>query len=227
MKPISELTEVEILGLKDEDILLMINLKKAEEGIQLVKRPIAPTYFDVPEKDLTAYSCQLFGDMLVFVDITECMAVLEVIAKAKTKYSLQYEYNRASGDAKYISSKLGNAWSGEWNTTTSTPAYSQELYDTCVDRIAQNTKLKEQYEKETKGYEDQLDNARWIETEINTAVAAVRDKYWKLESYCKKFKYDYLPLSGGSITVAMNFLDKAYSLTQEQQDYVSANYQTF
>ena len=52
----------------------------------------------------------------------------------------------------------------------------------------------------------------------------VKEKFWKLESYCRKFKYDYLPLSNGDETIAINFMDKAYSLTDEQKEYILINY---
>ncbi len=89
---------------------------------------------------------------------------------------------------------------------------------------SQNKKQKEQYEKELKEYEAATSDAKWIEDEINNKVLEVRDKYWKLESFCRKFKFDYMPLSDENETVAMNFMDKAYSLTEEQKEYVMANY---
>ena len=63
-----------------------------------------------------------------------------------------------------------------------------------------------------------------IEDEINEKVSEVREKYWKLESFCRKLKFDYLPLSDENEEIAMKFMDKAYNLTDEQKEYVLANY---
>jgi hypothetical protein len=224
MKKISELSEKEILDLTTEDVELMIKLKKAEEGIKLLPKPKEPTYFDIKAPDVVVYSCTLFGDNLVFEDIEEFNKVLNVIKNTASKYRLEYNWNKLGSDFKYATKELKQPYNGEWHTTTSNQVYSVELYNEIVDLAAQNKKLKEQYEKELKEYESAINDAKWIEDEINEKVLEVKEKFWKLESYCRKFKYDYLPLSNENETVAMNFMDKAYSLTDEQKDYVLANY---
>ncbi len=224
MKKINELSEKEILDLTTEDVELMIKLKKAEEGIKLLPKPKEPTYFNIKAPDVVVYSCALFGDDLVFEDIEELNKVLNVIKNAVSKYSLNYDWNKLGGDFKYARRDFKRPYNGEWHTTTSNQVYSVELYNEIVDLAAQNKKLKEQYEKEIKEYESAINDAKWIEDEINGKVLEVKEKYWKLESYCRKFKYDYLPLSNENESVAMNFMDKAYSLTDEQKEYVLANY---
>lgn len=224
MKKINELSEKEILDLKTEDVELMIKLKKAEEGIKLLPKPKEPTYFNIKAPDMVVYSCALFGDDLGFEDIEELNKVLNVIKNAVSKYRLDYDWNKLSSDFKYARRDFKRPYNGEWHTIASSQVYSVELYNEIVDLAAQNKKLKEQYEKEIKEYESAINDAKWIEDEINGKVLEVKEKYWKLESYCRKFKYDYLPLSNENESVAMNFMDKAYSLTDEQKEYVLANY---
>ena len=224
MKKINELSEKEILDLTTEDVELMIKLKKAEEGVKLLPKPKEPTYFNIKAPDVVVYSCALFGDDLVFEDIEELNKVLNVIKNAASKYSLEYNWSKLSSDFKYARRDFKRPYNGEWHTITSNQVYSVELYNEIVDLAAQNKKLKEQYEKEIKEYESAINDAKWIEDEINGKVLEVKEKYWKFESYCRKFKYDYLPLSNENEAVAMNFMDKAYSLTDEQKEYVLANY---
>jgi len=228
MKTLKEMTEQEVLSLTDEEVALRIKLKKAEEGIKLVPRPTKPSYFEIAEADKTVYTCELFGDDVCFESIEELNKLIELLVNSETKCSVTYDYNKAGSEYSYITSKMktkGYSYK-EWTATSSKRVYSLEMYNKLVDMIAQNKKMKEQYEKELKEYENAINDAKWIEDEINDIVRAVRDKYWKLEEYCRKFKIDYLPLSDNSEEVAMKFMDKAYSLTTEQQAYILGNYKT-
>lgn len=224
MKKITELTEQEILSLTSEDVELMIKLRKAEEGIRLIPKPKSPDYFEIKPPDKVVYSCTLFGDALVFEDIEELNKVLDVIKNTASKHRLEYDWEKLGSDYKRAVSELKQPYSGEWHTTTSSHVYSVELYSEISDQASQNKKMKDQYEKELKEYEAVINGAKWIEDEINDKVLEVREKYWKLESFCRKFKYDYMPLSSGNETIAMNFMDKAYSLTDEQKEYVLSHY---
>lgn len=226
MKNLKELTEQEILALTDEEITLRIKLKKAEEGIKLVPKPKMPSYFDIEEPDKTVYMCELFSDDLCFENMDELTKLIQLISGSDTKCSVTYDYNKAGSEYSYITSKMktrGYSYK-EWSSTNSKRVYSIEKYNALVDMIAQNKKMKEQYEKELKDYEAAISEAKWIEDEINDRVREVRDKYWKLNEYCRKFKLDYLPLADDNEEVAMKFMDKAYSLTDEQKEYVLTNY---
>lgn len=226
MKKITELTEQEIKSLTDSDVELMIKLKKAEEGIKLVPRPKQPSYFDISEPDKTVYVCDLFGDDLCFENMDELTKLINLISNSETKCSVTYDYNKAGSEYSYITSKMKTRTYSykEWSNTSSKRVYSIEKYNSIVDMIAQNKKMKEQYEKELKEYEAIINDAKWIEDEINGKVLEVKEKYWKLENYCRKFKQDYLPLASDNEEIAMKFMDKAYSLTDEQKEYILANY---
>ena len=226
MKSISELTEQEILALTTEDVELLIKFKKVQEGIKLIPKPKTPSYFEITPPDKVVYSCTLFGDGLVFEDIEELNNVINVIKGTASKFRLEYDWNKLGGDFKYAKKELKQPYSGEWHSTTSSQVYSVELYNAISDLASQNKKIKTQYEEELKEYEEAVENAKWIEDEINNAVFAVKEKYWKLESFCRKFKFDYMPLSVENESIAMAFMDKAYSLTEEQKEYVLSNYKT-
>lgn len=224
MKKINELTEQEIIVLSEDDVDLIIKLRKAEEGIKFVPRPITPIYFEVTPPDMTIYSCALFGDDLVFEDVTEANAVLDVIKNCTSKFRTDYNYNKLGSDFRYASSQLKKPYNGDWFTITSMRVYSLDLYKKICDAAQQNNKMKEQYDKELKEYESSVHDAQWIEDEINDRVREVREKFWKLESFCRKFRFDYLPLAENDEVIAMKFMDKAYSLTDEQKTYVLENH---
>lgn len=224
MKTISEMTELEILSLTDEDVSVRIKLKKAEEGIQLIDKPQEPSYFNIEEPNITVYTCGLFGDDLVFQSIEELTNVVESIKKAKTKTKLSYDYSKLGSDFKYLDTLKSKRFSDEWSTISSNQVYSSELYSEISTLAMQNKKLKETYEKDLKSYHSALQESKWIEDEINEQVSSVRGKYYKMDNYARKFKNDYLPLANNDENVAMKFLEKAYNLSDEEQKYVFENY---
>lgn len=226
MKKINELTELEIFNLSDSDIELMIKLKKAEEGIKFIPKPKAPSLFEVKEQDMLVYSCSLLGDQLTFESVEEMNTVLNAIKETKSKFRIDYNYNKSDSSKKFATRELKQPYGSEWHTTTSQRVYSVELYNEVIDLLFQNKKLTDQFEKELKEYESLLNDAKWIEDEINEIVMEVKEKFWKLESFCKKMKFDYLPLANDNEEIAMAFMDKAYSLSQEQKEYVLLNYKT-
>lgn len=224
MKAVSEMTELEILSLTDEDVHLRIKLKKAEEGIQLIDKPAEPSYFDIEEPNITVYTCGLFGDVLVFQSIEELTSVVESIKNAKTKTKLSYDYSKLGSDFKYLDTLKSKRFSDEWSTISSNQVYSSELYSEVYTLAMQNKKLKETYEKDLKSYHSVLQESKWIEDEINEQVGSVRNKYYKMDNYVRRFKCDYLPLANNDENVAMKFLNKAYNLSDEEQKYVFENY---
>ena len=56
MKQIKDLTEQEVLNLTDDDVILRIKLKKAEEGVMLLPAPQVPSYFDIKKPEKTVYT---------------------------------------------------------------------------------------------------------------------------------------------------------------------------
>ncbi len=227
MKKITELTEQEIYALTDEQIDTMVKLNKAENGVKFIPQPRQPDYLTENEKDCTVYGCEIFEDRLVFQSIEELNTVLALIRKSTTKGRLEYDWNKLGNDYKWFESGLKKkySYSGDPLEVNTQSCFSLETYTKTVDVARHNKTLKETYSKEIKEYKDSLKDNKWIEDEIWDKVRAVRDKFWTMQNLARKFKYDYLPIAENNETVAMGFLDKAYSLTEEQKEYIMANYQ--
>ena len=223
MKNINELTEHEILELTNKDIDMLIRLKKAEEGVRMTLRPESPLYEDIDEPEKTIYSCGLFGQYLVFEDVEEMKAVIDIIKNSKTKSAINTTY---SSDVKHtiMEIKPSNYSSAKWDTIETMNVYSEQKHKDLKKKISNNKKLKEQYEKEFKEYEKSVSDSRWIEDEINERTYEVRAKYDMLNSYCNKFKNDYLPIAEDNKEIAMKFMSKAYPLTDDEESYVLENY---
>lgn len=84
--------------------------------------------------------------------------------------------------------------------------------------------MKEQAEKDQKEYENQLQESSGIVSEIRERVKEVNMKYERLESLVWKFATDYYPLSDNNEDMAIKFMSKAYSLTDEEKTYILDNY---
>jgi len=226
MKKLEELTELEIKDLSYDDIELLIKLRKAEEGVKFITRPIEPDLPTVEDPDMIVYSCKILGDNIVFGDMKDVTEAVTLLQKITKKYKLDYNYSKTGSDKKFASTNLDKGiCSGETlYDIKSQRVYSVDLYNKVADIISDNDKLNKQYEKELKEYNSSVDDAKWIATEIKDKVYEVQKKYQQLADYCYYFKRDYLPLAGDDETIAMNFIIKAYGLNIEQQEYILANY---
>ena len=223
MKKITELTEEQINVLTNEEIHLMIKLKKAEEGVKFLECPESPKYHSIPEPEMTVYSCEFFGDKLAVSTIDELNALIDLL-KTFGKYKIDYNYNKSESDQKYATSELDKPYHGDWSTPKINKVYSKETYDKIVSLLAENKAMKAKYEKEYGEYKKYIDSSKWIADEIYERVNEVKTKFRELNEYCRRFKVDYLPLANDNTEIALKFLEKAYNLTTQQLLYVSENY---
>jgi len=218
MKTINELTEQEIFALTDPEIQTMIKFRKLEEGIKLISEPIRPEYLEAPKPDKIIYQCNFLSSALVFENIDELKALLDVVRKSNC-YKMEYGVNSTN----FLKRGLGY-YPEKWDEISSASVYSAELYSQIKDIISNNEMMKKKYDTEYKEYNEVLSASQWIEDEINNRVFEVQDKFYKLRDYCQKFRLDYLPLSDDNKAVALAFMDKAFSLSDEQKAYILENY---
>lgn len=225
MNELDELTDQEILKLTDDDIELMIKLAKAENGIKFLDRPLSNVKYIVPNADIRIYQCNLLGDDLVFTDLDELVKITDLIKSCKTKYSIDKNYNNGSS-IEYISKKLKTKGYGinDNYAISSKDVYSNKLYYTLKDEITANNELDNTYKKELEEYGKYLDTCNEITEPIYNKINEVRNKYEELNSFCRIFKNEYLPISENIENVAMNFMKKAYNLSKEDIKYIFENY---
>ena len=224
MKTINEMTEQEILALTEEDVQKMIKLRMMEEGIKIMDKPQVPELFEIEPADLKVFTIPLLSNF-AFTDMEEANAVAEALMKAKTLRKVDYDWNRMGSDYKYLIKQDRYAYSGDSDFSIQTGwAYSNELYNKIVDFAVQNKAMKEQAEKDQKEYENQLQEASGIVSEIRERVKEVKIKHERLERLVWKFATDYYPLSDNNEDMAIKFMAKAYSLTEEEKAYILANY---
>ena len=143
-------------------------MRKAEEGVKFITRPIQPDLQKVAEPDMMVYSCRILGDNIVFGEMKDINDVITLLQKITKKYKLGYDYNKTGSSKKYASSNMENGlYSGETlYDVKSQRVYSVDLYNEVADIIKNNDILNEEYEKALKEYQKSIDDSKWIEKEI-------------------------------------------------------------
>lgn len=224
MKKITEMTEQEILALTEEDVQKMIKLRMMEEGIKIMDKPKAPELFEVEPADIQVFTLPIL-EGFAFLDMEEVKKVAEVLQNAKSLRKIDYDWNKLGSDYKFLIKKERYTYKGDSDfDIQSAWLYSNELYAKISDFAVQNKAMKEQAEKDKKEYDSQMKEVSGIVTEIRERVMEVQNKYSRLKSLTGKFAYDYYPLSDKNEDMAIKFMAKAYSLTEEEKEYILLNY---
>ena len=218
MKGITEMTEQEILALTEEDVQKMIKLRMMEEGIKIMDKPKIPELFEIEPADIQYFSIPLL-DGFAFTDINEATKVAEILKSAKSLRKVDYDWNKLGSDYKFLKKSERYKFNG-----ISGWAYSDELYAKISNFAAQNKVMKEQAAKDQKEYDEKMQEASGIISEISGWVKEVKVKYERLNRLTYKFATDYYPLSDHNEDMAMKFMAKAYSFTDEEKEYILQNY---
>lgn len=218
MKGFTEMTEQEILALTEEDVQKLIKLRMMEEGIKIMDKPKIPELFEIEPADIQYFSIPLL-DGFAFTDINEATKVAEILKSAKSLRKVDYDWNKLGSDYKFLknSEKYKFDIISGW-------AYSDELYAKISSFAAQNKVMKEQAAKDRKEYDEKMQEASGIISKISGRVKEVKVKYERLNRLTYKFATDYYPLSDHNEDMAMKFMAKAYSFTDEEKEYILQNY---
>jgi len=226
MKNLKDLTEQEILNLSKEEIDKMIKFRMAEEGIKFIDYPENPEYHEVQKPTTKAYFCHLLGQKLSFTDMEELNNVIDVLNNCKSLCTIDSNYDLPEGHKNFIKARVENAnWSSDApDTITPIIAYAHNEFLQIKELLKENAKNKTEFNAKVKEYDAAINDAQWIKDEVMERINEVVSKYDKLNTYIYRFNNEYLPLADNNEDIAMNFLDKAYSLNKEQKEYVLANY---
>ena len=219
MKGITEMTEQEILALTEEDVQKLIKLRMMEEGIKIMDKPEVPELFEIEPADLKVFTIPFF-EGYAFTDMEEANAVAEALRNAKTLRKVEYDWNKLGSDYKYLVKKDKYNYSIKPDFEVNCGfVYSSELYEKISNFAAQNKVMKEQAE-----YDEKMQEASGIISEISGRVKEVKVKYERLNRLTYKFATDYYPLSDHNEDMAMKFMAKAYSFTDKEKEYILQNY---
>lgn len=224
MKKINEMTEQEILALSELDIQNMIKFRMMEEGIKILDKPKTPELFEIEPADKKVYTIPIL-DGYAFTDSSEAQKVAEALQKAKSFRKVDYDWNKLGSNYKYLVKKDRYTYNVPDDFgVNEIYVYSSELYANIVDFAAQNKAMVKQAEIDEKAYNDAYTAASEITLEIRDRVSCVREKAARLERLTQKFATDYYPLSDKNEKMAIKFMAKAYSLTEDEENYILEKY---
>lgn len=224
MKKINEMTEQEILALSEQDIQNMIKFRMMEEGIKIIDKPKKPELFEIEPADKKVYIIPILNGY-AFTDFAEAQKVSEALQNAKSFKKIEYDWNKLGSDYRYLEKKDRYSYSYPNDFgVNEIYVYSNELYANIVDFAAQNKVMTKQVEADMKAYNDAYAAASEITLEIRDKVSEVREKVARLERLTQKFADDYYPLSDNNEDMAIKFMEKAYSLTEDEKKYILENY---
>lgn len=224
MKKINEMTEQEILALSDQDVQNMIKFRMMEEGIKIIDKPKKPELFEIDPADQKIYVIPIL-DGYAFIDFAEAQKVAEALQKAKSFRKVTCDWNKLGSNFKYLEKKDRYTFNDAGDFGVSEiRVYSNELYANIVDFAVQNKAMIGQVEKDEKAYNEAYAAASDITIEIRKRVTDVREKVARLELLTQKFADDYYPLSDNNEKMAIKFMSKAYSLSEDEEKYILENY---
>lgn len=224
MKKISEMTEQEILALSEQDVQNMIKFRMMEEGIKVIDKPKKPELFEIEPADQKVYTISVL-DGYAFTDFAEAQKVADALREAKSFRKVDYDWNKLGSNFKYLEKKDRYTYNNEGDFSISEiSVYSSKLYANIVDFAAQNKAMQKQVEKDMAEYDNAYAAASDITLEIRSRISEVREKHERLERLMHSFANDYYPLSGNNEEMAMKFMSKAFTLTDDEEKYILEHY---
>ena len=215
MKNWKDLTDEELANLTDDEISKYDKIICAENGIPFLEEPEKPA-INYAKENLTVYTIK-YTDNMVFTDMEEAAQVMEAINKCSSVGTAKYNYG-----CRYYEKGFKNYD----DTKALTSIQSSMMFDEATSKS--NCDLKESHRNELNHYEDMKN---LYDDSIQRRLQATNDFYNKLNaaqtamSYRKKLAHlyveEYLPLAECNETMAMNFLKKAYSVSEEDEQYIN------
>lgn len=221
MKNYKELTTEELANLTDEQIDKYKKLMYAEEGIQFPEKPKEIDEVNIP-KDLTVYKISGLSsyDGPVFGSLEDAKKVLECLNSCNSFGHIESKNSEQYFDLGTRRDYYGENCPLEINTTQ---VYSKEKYLEVQDTLVQYKKLREQYKKDQEQYENIYNKAIEVTEEFCEALSNAQNIMYHRKTLANKYYCDYLPLADNNSEIAMNFLKKAYTVSEEDEQYILNN----
>lgn len=223
MKDFLKLTNEEVYNLTPADVSLYKKLALAQAGVKFPVEPKKPETEKV-EPDVMVYTIDGISDKwggLCFESIEDARDFALLLKKAK---GICYQRNDGSYDysTKYLQKGLPLDWHGKepsMNISSET-IFSKEKFESAKNRIKEYNKAMESYNKELEKYKKSLAEANEVTNFIDEKVEAVVEDFNRKIRLTRLFVYDYLPVAENNESIAMNFLEKAYTVSEDDKKYI-------
>lgn len=226
MKLIEEYTKEELVNLKSEEVEKIIKLHLANQGIAIPKEPVEPEYEQIPNKDKKLFWIAGIADL--FFEKRE--AAEETVKVLKNNFSqlrnIEIDYFNGDSNERVRAFRV-ERWGSQESTSNDLvvnvkDVYSIDLYMQIKTKLESNKKLREDYQEKRKQFDKASELAKeTVDLVWETVRSAQREQELK-DSKLAIYK-EYLALSDGDKDIAWKFMKRAYSVVQEEEDYINAN----
>lgn len=220
MKKFEQMNDTELVALTEEEIADIIKLKKAENGVKILVRPIAPKLKETPEQDIIVYT--VAGKS--FLEKEPAEEICEVLNKHSHKMvSVDYNWKLGS-DKKYIKPMSYN----NLENVSVEKVYSENKYKEIQDTLDSNNVLEVAYKKLLDEYNSEEEKAKDIVNNVYEEIQKAKDRISHFVELKDRI-VDYIKLANGDRDIAWNFFDKAYqvevsvkNMIMESEEYKNA-----
>ena len=223
MKDFKELTNEEIYNLTPADIDLYKKLALAQAGVKFPVEPMKPENEKV-EPDLIVFTIDGISEKwngLCFESIEDARDFALFLKNAK---GICYQRNDGSFDysTKYLQTGLPLDWHGKEPSLniSSETIFSKEKFESEKNRIKGFNKAMESYNQALEKYKKALDEANKVTNFIDEKVEEVVEDFNHKIHLTRLFVYDYMPVAENNESIAMAFLEKAYSVSEDDKKYI-------
>ncbi len=223
MKEFSKLTNEEVYNLTPSDIDLYKKLALAQEGVKFPVEPKKPETEKV-EPDVMVYTIDGISEKwggLCFESIEDARDFALFLKKAK---GICYQRNDGSFDysTKYLQTGLPLDWHGKEPSLniSSETIFSKDKFESEKNRIKGFNKAMESYNQALEKYKKALAEANKVTNFIDEKVEAVVEDFNRKIRLTRLFVYDYLPVAENNESIAMNFIEKAYNVSEDDKKYI-------
>lgn len=226
IKLIDDYTKKEILALKTEDVERIIKITLANEGIKLPKAPIEPNYTEVPAPDKKMYF--ITGFSLFFEKREPAEEIVKILRENFSQLKkTTYRHFDAGAEITEMFESLSEDWTYRKGPSSiiieEKYTYSTELYQQVKDKMDRNKELKKIYNQEKEEYDKASTEAAATIDYVWNKVNEVRNEQDEKDRKLRHFK-EYLELAENNVDIAWKFMRKAYTVSQDEEDYINSNY---
>ena len=219
MKDWNKLTYEELNNLSDEQIEFYKKLLYAQNGVRFPERPKEIDTVNIP-KDKTIYIVEHLGSSysgISFGSLEEAKKVVDVLKTCKSLGHIE------SKTDKYFELGTPKDYYGkhiDFNIKTE-EVYSKEKYLEVQETLNTYKKLREQYNKDKEEYDKIYSKAIEVTQEFIDKLEKARELISHRQRLFNKYYFDYLPLADNNSKIAMGFLKKAYTVSEEDEYYIN------
>ena len=223
MKEFSKLTDEEVYKLSTDDIIMYKKLAMAENGIKFPVKPKKPENEKI-NPDLSVFTIEGISDKwngLCFEQMEDARDFVMQIAKAKGM-----GYMKSSGMCGYSTVFFERGLPLNWQNKEPSlniceeRIFSKEKYEKAKKSIKEYNDAIDSYNKKLIEYEEIKKSAEKVTKKIDERVVNVYEDFSKKISLTRIFVHDYLPIAENNEDIAMNFLIRAYSVSEDDMKYI-------